>query len=374
MPATVVIVGGGYAGITAAQALDDVADVVLIDPKDTFVHNVASLRAVVAPEWADYMFLPYEGLLKHGTVMQDWVVSVDSRGVWLVSGNRINADYIIIASGTSYQFPAKIFANSALAGQRRFRRTAEQLAKVDRVLLLGAGPVGLELAGEIKAVWPDKLVTIIDPQPEILSGGFLDDVPQDLRAHIRDDLRHQLGELGVELWLGASLVDAPPVASAEAARFAGNLTTGHRIRADMWFQCYGRQPASGILSRELMFARRGDSKITVNDDLRLPAQRNVFAAGDVGASGGMDTVVVAVEEATLVAEQITRLINGDPDLGRYRPTQPAFLIPLGPKGGASYTPEDGFLDAGTTAAYKGADLFLAPYQEKFGLEPRNPTS
>jgi NADH dehydrogenase FAD-containing subunit len=50
---SVVIVGGGYGGINAAKALDDVADVTLVDPTEAFVHNVASWRALVEPEWLD---------------------------------------------------------------------------------------------------------------------------------------------------------------------------------------------------------------------------------------------------------------------------------------------------------------------------------
>src|ERR1035438_6971156 len=46
---TVVVIGGGYGGISAAKALDEVADVVLVEPKDAFVHNVAALRALTDP-------------------------------------------------------------------------------------------------------------------------------------------------------------------------------------------------------------------------------------------------------------------------------------------------------------------------------------
>ena len=45
MTVTVVVAGGGYGGIVVARALDDVADVVLVEPRDAFVHNVAALRA-----------------------------------------------------------------------------------------------------------------------------------------------------------------------------------------------------------------------------------------------------------------------------------------------------------------------------------------
>ena len=46
---TVVVVGGGYGGITVAKALDETSDVVLVEPKDAFMHNIAALRALVDP-------------------------------------------------------------------------------------------------------------------------------------------------------------------------------------------------------------------------------------------------------------------------------------------------------------------------------------
>jgi len=48
---SVVVIGGGYAGITLASALDDHTHVTLVEPKDAFVHDVAALRALVEPTW-----------------------------------------------------------------------------------------------------------------------------------------------------------------------------------------------------------------------------------------------------------------------------------------------------------------------------------
>src|ERR1700694_3193434 len=63
---SVVVLGGGYGGINAAKALDDVADVTLVDPKDAFVHNIAAWRALVEPEWLERIFFPFEGPLAEG--------------------------------------------------------------------------------------------------------------------------------------------------------------------------------------------------------------------------------------------------------------------------------------------------------------------
>ena len=80
---SVVVIGGGYAGIGVAAALDEDADVTLVERRDTFVHNVGALRALVKPSWAPRIFLPYDRLLANGTVIHDVAVRADARGVAL---------------------------------------------------------------------------------------------------------------------------------------------------------------------------------------------------------------------------------------------------------------------------------------------------
>ena len=64
-------------------------------------------------------------------------------------------------------------------------------------MLLGAGAVGLELAGEIAAAWPDKHVVLVDLADDILPGPF--------DQRLRDELNRQLDDLGVERILGSAL-------------------------------------------------------------------------------------------------------------------------------------------------------------------------
>src|ERR1700733_6282452 len=104
---TVVVVGGGYGGFTVAKALDETSDVVLIEPKDAFMHNIAALRALVDPSWLPRIFLPYAGLLANGRVVRDRAVSVEPGRVVTAPGEVIAADYVVLATGSSYPFPAK---------------------------------------------------------------------------------------------------------------------------------------------------------------------------------------------------------------------------------------------------------------------------
>ncbi|OZM80272.1 hypothetical protein CFP66_22305 [Pseudonocardia sp. MH-G8] len=81
--------------------------------------------------------------------------------------------------------------------------------------MLGAGPTGLEFAGQIAARWPDEHVTVLDPAQELLPR-----FPDEFRAGVH----HQLDELGVELLLGTGLSEPPATAAGERSRFRTTTT------------------------------------------------------------------------------------------------------------------------------------------------------
>src|ERR1700734_1955103 len=199
---TVVVVGGGYGGTAVAKGLDETHDVVLIEPKDAFMHNIAALRALVDPSWLPRIFLPYAGLLTHGRVVRDRAVMVDPHRVVTASGEEISADFVVLATGSRYPFPAKTDLVDTHHAQEQVRRTHRALTQADRILLVGAGPVGIELAGEIRHVWPDKSIVLLDAADDILAGPY--------KPELKAELRRQLLEIGVELILGSPLPHRPP--------------------------------------------------------------------------------------------------------------------------------------------------------------------
>lgn len=360
MTATVAVIGGGYGGIAAAKALDEIADVCLIEPRETFVHNVAALRAVADPDWIGRLFLPYSRLLARGRVIQDRAVRVDAGSVTLGSGEQIAADYIILATGSRYPFPAKPDLDEAAAASARLHAAHRALASSGHALLLGAGPVGLELAGEIKAAWPEKPVTIIDPARDVLSGAY----PDEFRA----ELRSQLAALGVTLILGTSLATESLPRPAVAQAFTATTRNGNAITADIWFRCYGAEPVTGYLADGLQTARQDDGHLQVTGQLRLEGHPTVFAIGDMTAIPEAKRAQAALAHAQVAAANITSLISGSPDLASYTPQPPGISVPLGPAGGASYAPQAGIVDAETTARIKGADLMIPAFRQLIGLQ------
>jgi NADH dehydrogenase FAD-containing subunit len=357
---TVVVLGGGYAGINTAKALDDVADVTLVDPTEAFVHNVASWRALVKPEWLDRIFLPYEHLLAHGRFVRDRAVAVDRRRVTLESGHVLEPDYLVLATGSSYPFPAKTEEPDVESARSRHRAAHEALLGADRALIVGAGPAGLELAGEIKAFFPHKQVTIADIAPDILTG------PYD--QELRDELRRQLDALGVALRLGGGLGPLPSVPPATLAPIRIATADGGELVADIWFRAFGVRPHAEYLNDGSLEDHRDDrGYVRVDPQLRVNGESQVFAVGDV-SDADRDMAGIATAQAKVVAANIRALITGDGELTSYDTFPPMIAIPLGPEGGSGFI-GDGVADAATIAELKGRDMLVDSYSALFDAGP-----
>ena len=203
-------------------------------------------------------------------------MEIGAYGVVLASGEAIAADYVVLATGSTYPFPAKTDAHAASDAIDNYRAAYNELVRADRVLLIGAGLVGIELAGEIVAKWPDKHVTLLDVADDVLGVRF--------RADLRAELRKQLLDLGVELVLGEGLSELPSTVANALATFTVTTSSGRQITADIWFQCFGVSPVSDYLTGDLAVARRDDGFVTVGPTLQVAGHDNVFAIGDVSTA------------------------------------------------------------------------------------------
>ena len=361
----VAIVGGGYGGVKVAKALDADPDanldVVLIDPKDAFVHSAASLRALVRPDWAENIFFPYETLMKNGAVVRDRAVGLDADGVALASGGRVDADYIVLASGSSYAFPAKMHTDVAEDALAALHGAHNELAAASRVLILGAGPVGLELAGEIATTWPDKRVTITDPAEELLPG-FLPELVADLRG--------QLEALGVELRLGTGLAAEPPVAPGVAEEFTVTDQDGDFFNADIWFRAYGSRIHTDYLDGAVPRNELGQVKVT--ERLTVEGHDTVYALGDITDLPEAKMAGWAMRHADVVAANIAAHAAGQEPAVVYTPLPiKVGLMPLGPTGGVGQFPnEEGAafqVPTETVVRMKGTEMMLGHFRELFNV-------
>lgn len=361
MSGTVAVVGGGYGGAALAKTLDAQADVVLVDPRDAFINTVGSLRGLARPDWAENMFFPFDTIVRRGRVVRERAVSVDSGGVTVGSGRRVEADVIVLATGSSYAFPAKPKSDATDAVVEDLRRTHKELAGAERVLIAGAGPVGLELAGEIRAEWPDKHVTIVDPVDGLLSP---------FRPDVRRDLLRQLDELGIHLRLGTRLSGPPATEPAQADSFTVTTTAGDRLGADIWFRAHGVHVNSGYLTDGRLTTLTAQGQVPVTPALNVVGHDHVYAIGDLTDVAEPKMAAYAMRHAEVVAANVTARLRGEPATATYQPSpDPAILLPLGPRHGVGQLPTpDGphVMSADAVSDYKGRDLFTARFTAQFG--------
>lgn len=356
---TVAVIGGGYAGHNVAHELDQDADVVLVEPREAFFHNIAALRALVDPDWLPQIFFPYDGLLEHGRVIRDRAVEVDAGRVTLATREELTPDYIVLATGSRYPFPAKTDALDTDDAHTRHRGAHSALTDASRVLILGGGPVGLELAGEVKAAWPEKGVTIVDIGDDILAGPF--------QPELRAELNRQLDALGVELVLGSPLRAMPPIEPGTLGSFTVETQAGTEVSADIWFRAYGVTPVTDYLTGSLAAARRDNGDLDVTPELRLRGQERVFALGDI-VDVDAKMAGTARLQAEIVVANIRALIDGTAALAAYERMPAAIFVPLGPEGGAGQMPgAEEISGPAEVSAIKGSHMMVDGFADRFGL-------
>ncbi|HTF11616.1 MAG TPA: FAD-dependent oxidoreductase [Asanoa sp.] len=357
---SVVVLGGGYGGLRTAKALDDVADVTLIDPSDAFQHNVAAWRALVEPAWIDRIFMPLNRLLHRGRYVRDRAIAVDGRTVTLESGTELAPDYLVLATGSSYPFPAKAAESDQGRAKAQLQAAHDALLGAGRALIIGAGPAGLELAGEIKAYFPEKDVTVVDVNPDILHGPF--------DQELREELRRQLDKMGVRLVLGSPLHALPSAPPATVAPIEVATESGETVQADIWFRAFGVRPATGYLRGALADAVDDLGYVNVDEQLRVKGGDGVYALGDI-STADRDTAGAAGRQAELVAANIKADITGEGEPQAYEPGPVMIVVPLGPQGGATMLPT-GIGGAEQASSIKGGSMLVDMYSVHFNAPER----
>jgi NADH dehydrogenase FAD-containing subunit len=358
---SVTIVGGGYAGSLLARLLDPHVEVTLIEPRDAFIHNVAAMRAVVDPGLLNRIVLPYGGLLKRGKVIRDRAIGLEGSRVRLASGGEVLGDRVVAATGSTYASPFKPATETSADFKTAVLGANAALRAASRIAIVGAGAVGIELAGEIAAAMPSKDVTLINDQ-----AGLLPAFPVGLGLKLEQELRR----VGVSLVQGRK-VEGHKGDPGEVVQLA--LSDGSTLEADLVFWAVGTRVDNRLLVEA--GAKVGDALGRVSTDpwLRPEGWRDLFLLGDLAGSGDQPTIVAAMRQAPWLADLIRKLDAGAPieTLKPYAPypLQP-ILVPVGPKGGATllpFGPQGLVVGPFLTSAIKGKSLFIPRYRKDFGL-------
>ena len=352
----VVIVGGGYVGFEVAKALDEYAHVTLIEQREAFVQPPASIRALMQPELLDQIILPYHRLLTRGQVVRGRAATVTQSDVRLDDGTDYPADYIVLATGSSYAAPFKPAGDSIDDFRKASADVSAKLAAAKSVVIVGAGAVGTELAGEIAAAQPDKDVTLVSADTALFPM-----YPAKLGAQ----LKRKLERAGVTVLLGQRAenlqhMDKPYAGSVR-------LTDGRVIEADLVFPVIGSRPNTALVQTLPGVTVAPTGRVKTDKWMRPSKHPNVFIAGDIADVGDGMTIVAVSRQNPWLIKTLKQALSGKAveDQKPYAPWKKApILLPLGPQIGNSWL----FATVGdwVTRQMKGRDLFIPKYRKALG--------
>lgn len=355
MSTRIAIVGGGYIGTDLAKSLDDSADITLIEPRSHFVHAPAMIRAVVDPILLDRALIPYDRLLKNGRVIRARATGIDASGVTLDNGQRVEADHIVVATGSANATPFKPVGDDIEGLRQANQRVHDQLKAARTIAIVGAGAVGTELAGEIAHAMPEKKITLISN---------LDRLFPTMPDKFGSALANKLRNAGVTLILGKRAENLESTTEPHAGNL--KLSDGSEQDFDLIFPVLGSRASSELLEALPKAQKSTANRIKIDPWMRPSSLPHVFAAGDVADVGDAMTIVATSRQLPWLKATLKGLMAGKrlEEMKPYKPwgAKAPILVPLGPKRGNSFL---GVFTAGDllTRKMKGEDLFVTKYNK-----------
>lgn len=348
----IIIVGGGYIGASVAKSLQSVSDVTLIEPREQFVHAPAMLRSLVEPEVLEKALISYDAFLSSGHLIHQRALSVDETGVTITDGSRLSADYTVIATGSTNGSAFKPQGEDLVAFRAAQSELSSKIRSARSIVIVGAGAVGTELAGEIISTFPTKRVCLISSD-----GALFPSMPRALGQA----LLRKLQESGVVVRLGARANSLK--STTQPYEGVLTLSTGEELGADLIIPAIGSRPVTDLITHLPGATINTTKRVIVDRYMRPSSLSNVFAAGDAVDAGDGMTIVAADRQSKWLSKTLISLSKGKQldVLKPYEPwKKPPILIPLGPERGNS------FLGLGTfgdwvTSKMKGRDLFIPKY-------------
>jgi len=333
----VVIVGGGFAGLSAARALGHApVRVVLIDRTNHHLFQPLLYQVAMSELSPAQIAAPIRDVLRrqrNTTVLMGEVVGVDKEQklVFVNSPDRegvpVHYDYLILATGVTHSYfghpeyerhaPGLKSLADAVAIRNKILQAFEQAeAEEDPLLhrdlltfvLVGAGPTGVELAGALAVLVRNSLrsqfrridptsarIVLVDIANKVL-GPYVETLSQ--------AAKQRLEKLGVEVRLGHGV---------DHIDEGGVIVAGERIASKtvIWTAGVAPSPAGRWLNVETDRAGR----VRVLPDLTVPKHPEIFVVGDT-ATLDQDgkplagVAQVAMQEGRYAGRLIERRVAG----------------------------------------------------------------
>jgi NADH dehydrogenase len=338
----VVVVGGGFGGLPATRLLARAnVDITLIDQRNhhlfqPLLYQVAT--GILSPGSISPVLRHILRRRKNVRVVLARVTGFDLEKKVVHTAalpgevNEYAYDSLIVAAGAGQSYfghdefamiaPGMKTIDDAMELRRRVYGALELAEMMDDPALqrfwmtftiVGGGPTGVELAGQIRELAYRSLVgefRTIDPAAVrviLVDGGH---VPlATFGGELSGRASTELERMGVELRMGLRVVGVDPfgVDTETADGEQGRFDCGTVI----WAAGVQASPLAGLLAEATGAETDRAGRISVLPDLTLPGHPEVFAVGDMAALNNLPGVCeVAMQGGLHAANTITRRLKG----------------------------------------------------------------
>lgn len=349
-----VIVGGGFAGVTAALELSkkQLGKITLISDQPYFLHH-ATLYATATGRSInesivdlDDMFAEYHDI----DVIIDTMTGLDADKhlVLGADGKKYNYDNLVISIGvvTTYfgidGMADHSYGIKTLNEVNAFKDHIKSEVLADKHLdknyiVIGAGPTGVELAGALQSYLRELAdrymtkgkinITLVEAAPKIL--------PRSSNTASKK-VQKRLEDLGVKVLVNHKV---------EALKDDHILIEGKKVptHTAIWTSGVANHPFFGQHPDIFTLLDRGPRPVIVDDQMQ--AYKDIYVLGDNAAVPNAGVAWTAIRSARFIADHLARKITQRP-FKKYHYPKPAESFPIGD--GWAYTEWRGIYAIGKT--------------------------
>lgn len=367
----VIIYGGGMAGALLAKALVRRFRVTLVDPNDYFEVPMSAPRSLLRPELTDDSIIPFSTALPGVDFIRGRLGELRPDGGLI----RLPDDReVLLQSRVSVLATGSIFSNSLLraidgasVAERKgfYARYRQRIAESKNILIVGGGPIGVELAGEIIEYYPQKNVTILEGGARLLAGAS-----EAASAHATKVLR--AGHVTI---LTNERLESAGSTSMEVFAGAGEALTsrGQRIAYDLLIWCVGGKPNTAYMKPRFAHALNAHGQIRVTPQLRVADCESVFALGDITDIDENKMALHIAGQVKIATHNITTVLTDSPQsaaLKAYKSQtgNPMMAVTLGSRNGVLQLPVIGVVrSACINQIVKSRHLLVPKYRKALGV-------
>jgi NADH dehydrogenase FAD-containing subunit len=274
----------------------------------------------VVPEHEHKAFIPYSHAFKQPTIpnpdlhhfIKAKVLSVYPHHLELdrewKGTKRVDFDHLVLATGTKLPSPGSMQSDEKKESIGYFKTYQAGVQRADKIVIIGGGAVGVQMATDLKEVYPEKTVTLVQSRKTVM--------PK-YHPKLHEIIKQRFDVLGVDLITENRVVVPSEGFPLDGSDFDVELRDGRKIPAQLIILATGQIANNQLLhslepstSEVLVNPTNGFIRVKPTLQFKDPAYGHMYALGDIADTGAHKAARPGVAQAGVVTKNILSAIEG----------------------------------------------------------------